>query len=273
MGMPNEIVFVRHGQSEANRIQKADKAGEPHEKMEEIQQRPDWEQRLTPEGIEQAKMAKLWINQNLGGAASFDLRYATKFMRGRETAAYVGGEECDGWKLDDRLIERDWGHYGAVPEKVRQKKYRRTKQMYDQSPWYTRLDNGQSRSDITPLLRDFLDTMHREAEGKRVLVVTHGDFMGNVRYNLEGMLPEEFKAMEDDKTQTIGNACLLIYRRMNPYDETDVREHVRWRRMINPVFPELSPFDGEWVELPPRPKYTGAQLLQQVEYAPRLLTE
>lgn len=271
MPMPNELVFVRHGQSEANVIQKADKAGQPHERRKLVRQRPDWEQRLTPLGVEQAMLAKQWIDIHLGGAASFDLRYATKFYRGRETAAYIGGEDCGGWRLDDRLIERDWGHYGAVSEKVRSKKYKNTKQLHEISPWYTRLDNGQSRSDMTSSVRDFFDTLHREADGKRVLVVAHGDLMGNVRYNVEGMLPEEFKVLEEDKTQTIGNACLLIYSRMNPFDETDIRAHITWRRMINPVFPNESPFEGEWVELPPRPKFTGADLLAQVEFAPRLL--
>ena len=47
MSMPNELVFVRHGQSEANVIQKADKSGIRHEMEEHINDRPDWRQRLS----------------------------------------------------------------------------------------------------------------------------------------------------------------------------------------------------------------------------------
>lgn len=272
MTMPKELVFIRHGQSEANVIQKADKRGEPHAKMRQVNDRPDWQQRLTPLGVEQAKRTKEWIDRHLGGAASFDLRYTTSFLRGRETAAYIGGEDCGEWRIDDRLIERDWGHYGLVPESEREEKFALTKRMYEQSPFYTRLDGGQSRADLILPVRDFFDTLHREASDKRVMVVAHGDLMGAVRYVLERMLPEEFEAMERDRAQTVGNACLLIYARTNPEDTSDIRENMTWRRMVNPVNPKKSPFGGEWVQLPPRPKYTGAELLAQAEKVPRLLT-
>lgn len=79
MAMPNELVFVRHGQSEANIIQKADKNGERHVMEQQINNRPDWQQRLSSLGIEQAKMARQWIERHLGGAASFDFKYVSPF--------------------------------------------------------------------------------------------------------------------------------------------------------------------------------------------------
>ncbi len=273
MSMPNEFVLVRHGESEANVIQKADKSGEPHERAHDIHRRPDWQQRLSSVGIEQAQMAKEWIDRNLGGAATFDIRYVSSFLRTRETAAYVGGADCGEWIVDDRLIERDWGHYGRVSSEERADKFAMTKEMYEVSPWYTRLDGGQSRSDVSIPYRDFQGTLHREAAGKRVLAVTHGDFIVAARYNVERMLPEQFEEVERDSFQTIRNCTIIEYSRRNPEDSDDIRDKVSWRRITNPVDESRSPFDGEWVKLNARPKFTGADLLSQVEHAPRLLDE
>lgn len=273
MGMPNEFVLVRHGESEANVIQKADKNGDPHELTELINRRPDWQQRLSITGIEQAQKAKEWIDRNLGGAATFDIRYVSSFLRTRETAAYLGGEECGEWIVDDRLIERDWGHYGRVTNEERANKYASTKEMYEVSPWYTRLDGGQSRSDVSTPYRDFQGTLHREAEGKRVLAVTHGDFIATARYNIERMLPEQFEDVERDTLQTIRNCTIVEYSRCNPDDADDVRDKISWRRITNPVDESKSPFDGRWVKLDARPKFTGADLLKQVKYAPCILDD
>ena len=87
-------MFVRHGESEANSVQVADKVDSLHEMGELVNERPDWEQRLSRRGIEQAQRAKTWMERNLGGAASFDLRYFSPFLRTRETAAYLGGPDC-----------------------------------------------------------------------------------------------------------------------------------------------------------------------------------
>jgi broad specificity phosphatase PhoE len=54
MGMPSRIVFVRHGESEANVVQGRDKRGEDVDtsEAEAIRQRIDYKQRLSKLGIE-----------------------------------------------------------------------------------------------------------------------------------------------------------------------------------------------------------------------------
>lgn len=64
---------------------------------------------------------------------------------------------------------------------------------------------------------------------------------------------------------------MLHYARVNPADENDVRDRITWRRMIYPDAVEESPDGGEWVELPARQRFTGAELLEQAEFAPPLL--
>lgn len=271
MAMPNDLVFVRHGQSEANVIQKADKSGVQHESHEIVSERPDWEQRLTDAGIEQAWQAKQWFDYNLGGAASFDLRYFSPFLRTRETAAYLGGVECGDWIVDDRVTERSWGIFGLLPKAERAERFELTSKLFERSPWYTAPEGGESRYEVSDRFRDFQGTLHREAAGKRVLVVTHGDFMGIARYNIERMLPETFEEMESDPSQTMKNCTILHYSRCNPDDPADVCAKLNWRKIIYPTDIANSPYGGQWVRLGDRPTYTGTDLLQQVERASRLV--
>ena len=273
MAMPIDLVFVRHGQSEANIVQAADKGGVAHELGQLVNDRPDWEQRLSGLGVRQALKAKEWIDSHLGGAASFDFRYFSPYLRARETAAHIGGPDCGQWIIEDRLVERSWGIYGTLSKAEREKMFGLTTKMYQQSPWYTKLEGGESRYEVSGRFRDFQGTLHREGADKRVLVVTHGDLMGIARYNIERMLPEQFEEMENDESQTMTNCTVLHYSRRNPKSPKEVREKLSWRRIVNPTEVATSPFGGEWIELPPRPAYTGTDLLRQAQRAPRLIPD
>ncbi len=269
--MPNDLVFVRHGQSEANIVHKADKDGDGHPSIDDINKRPDWQQRLSPLGIEQAKLAKKWIDENLGGAKSFEGKYISPFLRTRETAAYVGGETTDGWTIDDRVVERSWGVYGVVPRADQRKKFPLTTHLHETTPWYVRFDGGESMPDVYGRFRDFQGTLHREQEGQRVIVVSHGDFINVARYGIERMMPEQWEAMDRDPRYTIRNCSITHYTRVNPDDPNDIRDKIRWRRMIYPDNIAESPDGGNWVELPARQRFSGKDLLDQAEFAPRLL--
>jgi len=192
MALPNHIVFVRHGLSEANIIQTLDKSGEGHhEKESQINDRPDWQQRLSSRGIEQAQAAKQWIDKNMGGVALFDARYVSPFLRTRETAAYLGGMETGEWTIDDRIVERSWGVYGTVPRAEQRSQFPLTVKLHSATPWYVRFDGGESMPDVYGRFRDFQGTLHREQEGRRVIVVSHGDFINVARYGIERMRPEQ----------------------------------------------------------------------------------
>lgn len=271
MPMPNDLVFVRHGQSEANIIQRADRDEMPHPAANDINDRPDWQQRLSPLGIEQAKLTKDWLDTHLGGATSFDAKYLSPFLRTRETAAYIGGSECGEWTADDRLAERSWGVYGIVPRAEQRQQFPLTNKLHEATPWYVRFDGGESMPDVYGRFRDFQGTLHREQSGLRVIVVSHGDFINVARYGIERMLPEQWEAMDRDPRYTIRNCSITHYTRVNPHDSSDIREKLHWRRIIYPDAVVESPDNGEWKELPARQRFTGSELLDQVSFADTLL--
>lgn len=274
MAMPNDIIFVRHGQSEANIVQKFDSnGGEEHEFAQTINDRPDWQHRLSQKGIEQAQKAKGWIDRELGGVASFDARYVSPFLRTRETAAYIGGPETGEWTIDDRIVERSWGVYGTVPKAEQRSQFPLTVKLHNSTPWYVRFDGGESMPDVYGRFRDFQGTLHREQPHRRVLVVSHGDFINVARYGIERMRPEQWEEIDRDPRYTIRNCSIIHYTRVNPDDEHDIRDRITWRRMIYPDNLHESPDNGGWIELPARQRFTGAELLEQVAFAPPLLED
>lgn len=273
MAMPNDLVFVRHGQSEANVVHKMGKDGGTHQKEAAVNDRPDWQQRLSQKGINQAKTARAWLEANLGGVDAFEARYVSPFLRTRETAAHLGGEEMGEWTIDDRVVERSWGVYGVVPRAEQRSQFPLTARLHESTPWYVRFDGGESMPDVYSRFRDFQGTLHREQSGRKVIVVSHGDFINVARYGLERMRPEEWEAIDRDPRYTIRNCTVIHYSRVNPGDPNDIRDKITWRRMVYPDAIEESPDGGEWVELPARQRFSGAELLDQAAFAPPLLEE
>lgn len=271
MSMPNQLIFVRHGQSEANVVQKHDEHGVDQETAAALFARPDWRHRLTSKGVEQAQNAGRWIEQNIGSLAMLDALYVSPFVRTRETAAHIGGIALGGWTVDDRLVERSWGVYGKVSRAEQRSQFPMTAAEKAANPWYSRLDGGESMPDVYARFRDFQGTLHREQADRKVLVVSHGDFINAARYGVERMMPEEWEELDEDSEFTIRNCTILQYSRINPQDETDVRTKIRWRRYIYPDAPNESPDGGQWVELSERRRYSGAELLKQVERSRNLL--
>ena len=271
MAMPNHLIFVRHGQSEANVIQKHTRHGVDMAVVRMLFARPDWRHRLSTAGVEQAAQVGEWIRQHIADVQTFDALYTSPFLRTRETAAHIGGAHTSGWTIDSRLVERYWGIYGKMSREEQRERFPLTAAQKEDDPWNIRLDGGESLADVHDRFRDFQATLHREQAGKNVFVVTHGDFMNVARSEIERLLPEEWEALDSDKRYKVKNCTILHYTRVNPEDETDVRSKIRWRRYIYPDVPESSPDGGAWVELSERRRYTGDELLGQIEQSPRLI--
>ena len=58
MANPLRLVMIRHGQSEANIVQHAQKLGQKIDLEKKVETRADWRQRLSPKGKEQAEKAR-----------------------------------------------------------------------------------------------------------------------------------------------------------------------------------------------------------------------
>lgn len=271
MSMPRNLLLVRHGQSEANVLQGYEKRGETHNLPEALRTRPDWEHRLSEEGVQQAEIAGKWIADNVGVVEEwFDVRYVSSFIRARETAAYLGGAAAV-WTIHPMLHERDWGEFGETPRSIQQEVFPRTARMREIAPLFARLDGGEAIADnVAMRIRSFRDTLMRKPD-ENVLVVAHGDILSTARYILEEMLPEQWQAIEDDPSQRIANCSVLWYSRVNPNDVNDVRSYLNWRRMVEPNNLSRSPFEGQWIEIPRTNVLNGRELLESAKAVEKLI--
>lgn len=270
-GMPLDLVLVRHGKSEANCIQKL----ETHTSAEQrVAQRADWQQRLACEGAEQARIAGAWLEAEFGGPIDtvFDKKYVSHFVRTTETALHLAGSETKGWRYDKRIVERSWGTFGATSREEQKEAFRRTVERREVDPLYTAVDGGEAlATDVLLRWRNFVETLHREASGQRVLAVTHGELMWVARFDLERMLPEEW--IELDSTQKIRNCAVLHYTRQNPHDPADIAPRLKWMRLIYPDVPSESPYDGEWQEIVNHREYDAADFEARLKAFPTYLSE
>jgi len=272
-GMPNDLVLVRHGLSEANVAQKVLESNRgPTERM--ILQRADWQQRLARKGIEQAQITGQWLENEFGGPIGdvFNKKYTSQFVRTAETAQHLGGSACGGWMYDKRIVERSWGTFGSKSREEQKILFAHTVEREEIDPLYTAKDGGEAlATDVLMRWRDFVDTLHREATGKRVLAVTHGELMWVARFDLERMLPEEWVALDNDREQRIRNCSVLQYSRVNPEDSEDIDTRLKWMRLVYPDAIDESPSGGEWTELENNRRYNGVELAARVDSFPRYL--
>jgi broad specificity phosphatase PhoE len=130
-----------------------------------------------------------------------------------ETAALLGVEGPD-WYSDPWLRERNWGGAEGLPRdhpimidwKARQKR----------DPFYASPPNGESIDTLSIRLDRLFDTLHRECDGQRVLVVCHGEVMWGYMQRLERLLPQEWAERHGSKSWRIHNCQILHYSRRDP---------------------------------------------------------
>lgn len=268
MGMPNHLVLVRHGQSEANIIQKQRKQDPNAPAPEGFFDRHDSRMRLSAKGADQAEQTGAWIRGQFPDG--FDRYYVSALTRTVETAGRlgVGGN----WMVDDRWRERDWGEYGVLTGAEQEAQFALSKKLKGQNKWYWCPPGGESMATGVRLrFEDILETMGRELDGKSVIAVSHGEMIETARVVLERMLPEEWLREAGDGIHDMANCQILHYTRVNP-ETGEVAKRLEWRRSVCAWDDSKSWYGGEWQHID-RHEYSDADLLKMVEEHPHLLQD
>lgn len=175
MAMPRLLVLVRHGKSEGNIAKKRSKEGDDtaYKKLE-IANRHTSHFRLVDEGRKQAKLSGEWIKENL--ASIFDRYYVSQYHRAMETAAYLDLPNAE-WYTDLNLRERDWGNMDIMDEEERHRQFSKNVRGQSINPLFWRPTNGESIAQVCLRVDRVIATLSRECEGKRVIIVSHGELM------------------------------------------------------------------------------------------------
>jgi broad specificity phosphatase PhoE len=269
MGMPRDLVLVRHGQSEANIVQKMYREPGEHELPQGFLNRHDTNMRLTPLGVMQAKAAGEWLRREF--PHGFDHYYTSTLLRTRETAGYLG---LGGpWIKDDRLRERDWGEINSVGDETHRRLYPGSYRLWQQNKWYWCPPGGESlATDVRLRWERILNTMHREMDGHTYIGVGHGDLIEVARVIFERLQIDEWLEQQSDPVYAMQNCQILHYTRINPKTGEDAGK-LLWRRSMCPWDDSKSWFSGQWVELVLDRQFSNAELLAEAEDFPLLFPE
>jgi broad specificity phosphatase PhoE len=270
MAMPEDLVLVRHGQSEANIVQKLLKDDPFAEFDYSFYDRHDSEVRLSRRGVEQAEITGDWLRQEF--SEGFDRYYVSSLTRTIETAGRLA--ICGDWDIDDRWRERDWGEFGLRRNGLDMSRYDLSQVLKDQNKWYWCPPGGESLGTGVRLrFSNILNSLHREMSGKKVIAVTHGETMEVARVVLERMLIRDWIAQERDKNYKLSNCQTLHYSRRDPVTKI-LADRLEWRRSICAWDPSRSWNNGQWTHLDNvNKRYSDQDLLEFAERNPRQLSK
>ena len=212
MTMPLDLVLVRHGESEGNVAVKASKKkGDVHYYTPEFLSRQSSKWRLTDKGKKHAEAAGEWLRANF---PKFDRYYSSEYIRALETAALLG---LDGamWYRELYLRERDRGWFDVISYSALKKEFAEEFAQWGRSTLFGSPPGGESMADMCMRIDRVLNTLHRECENKRVIIVCHGEVMWAFRMRLERMPQEEWVRLEasTDNADKVFNGQVIHYSR------------------------------------------------------------
>lgn len=273
MSMPQDLVLIRHGQSEANVRQKASKRGDDTLFTDDLVTVPDNSWRLTALGALQAQEAGRHLEAMF--PQGFDRYIVSPFMRTRETAANLGLEGAE-WEENRIIRERSWGEIDGLSIKEFKKKYRLNALYKEKDPIYWAPPAGESLAAVVEnRSSNFLRGLSRDSSGARVLAVTHGEFITSTRMLIEQWSDEQFHIMDADDAQRTRNCVMVHYTRRNP-ETGKLSDRFRWVKL---AYPDLNHGEnrgiqeGSWTEFAGAQKVSNRELLNLVESQERRLAE
>lgn len=262
MSMPVNLFVVLHGESLGNLVNRQGSQGNPVF-LETLKQTHTAHWPLSNKGREQAGLTGVFLNDLFNSEnIIFDQAYVSAYARALETAARLEIARC-AWRVDSRIVERNWGDLDGLSEEERQGRYKNVMQMRHTEPYFWNIPNGEPFDRFVVRIRDFVDSLYR-ADVQNVLVVCHGEVMKALRVILTGMTPEEYSLMEfsDDPLVRIHNTQVDHYTRNNPNKREKVQT-LSWLRVYRPseeVYDHASLVAVDWTAIKRR-TYDSHELL------------
>jgi NAD+ kinase len=265
MAMPENLILVRHGESEGNIAAGRSRRGDDSAFTEEFRNRHAAMWRLTDLGRKQAEISGDYIRSRIvpefNNTPIFHRYYTSEYVRAMETAAFLGFENAL-WFAEFYLRERDLGKFEVMPMAERERAYADAVRERKIDSFYWVPPNGESLADLCLRIDRVLNTLHRECDGKNVIIVCHGDVMRAFRVRLERMSQERFREvyLSRNPIDQIHNGQIIQYSRC--ISTSSAEPYLNWMRSINPSDTSLS--SNEWQKII-RPRYSNEDLRKRVQ--------
>lgn len=254
--MPERLVFIRHGESELNVISRKLKKND-EEYPEFAKTTPDREFRLSKKGVDQAKVTGEWLKKEY--PEGFDIIYVSDFVRAQETCALIC--QAAGWSdvpinVDPQIVERNWGVFN-LKNSTRRKQLLALKK---RDPLHFPMPHGETMLEIRTRTRVLLDRCARQFSGKKVLVVTHGEYIESIWSEIAHFRTETQKHFFESPEGDIKN-CQVV----------EFKSGDRRLEEVRSSNPKLGTF-GSWNKID-RQTLNPQELLDEVKKYPHHLDE
>ena len=172
-----EVYFLRHGQTEWNRLRR-------------IQGSTEWTD-LSDDGVHDAERVRDGL---LVRELSFDRLYSSPYRRAFHTAQIIGAGLGIEPVIDPRLREMSFGPYEGTPYGDDNFVDDNIRACFKEPERYVAPNGAESFDDVAVRVKDFLDTELAPAAGhcERVLAVAHGCVLRTVLRLVEGFPLADF---------------------------------------------------------------------------------
>lgn len=202
---PSSLWLVRHGQSLGNVAR--DEAHAAGLELLDLADR-DMDVPLSDLGVEQATSFGWWLREQDVGVLP-DVVISSPYRRAVDTARTI--VEAAGLnttvRTDERLRERELGILDLLTRRGVEARYPEEAARRERlGKFYHRPPGGESWVDVALRLRSWRDSVAREHDRQRVLVVTHEVVITVMRYLIEDL--DEAAALELSRTQSLANCSL-----------------------------------------------------------------
>jgi broad specificity phosphatase PhoE len=262
--MPIDLVFVRHGESEANLAQKYSSMGDDRFWTPEFKTRHTSKYRLTDLGREQSIAAGQWIKENIG--PNFDKYLCSEYARARETAALLGLPLAK-WDIEFYLRERDRGVLQHLSKKEAAESYGEEIKRSELDQFYWAAPGGESIANSCLRCDRVMSQLSQKCSGYKVIIVCHGNIMLAFKIRLERMKQSSFHQLLTDPSQKLYNCQIVHYSRRNP-ETGEVHPSINWVRSVCPWGNNL--VKPEWKSIHPL-TFSNEQLLASVQNIPQIV--
>ncbi len=267
MPLPKELVLLRHGQSEGNVAICASRDGDDGHFTPEFLARHSSSWRLTEEGHKYSERAGEWIRENIGDC--FDGYFVSEYLRARESAALLNLPDAR-WRTNSLLIDRSRGLIDVMTRVERDRRFPESMEAKRRDPYTWQPPGGASMIQTRLAVNLFLNLLHREFDGKRVIVVTHGEVMDAFSMTLEDMPIAEYNRIRRSKNPLDHTHNCQVHhftRRQDPHDphDTNMSVYLGWVRSVCPYDTSRSPNQWRRIE---RKTFSNDNLLRSLEPSP-----
>ena len=215
--LPIDILLVRHGQSEGNKVGSDSENGEKELFGPEFRDKHSRDFRLTDKGIRQAKAAGEWLKLNV--PVLFDRFYVSDYIRAKETAGYLNLPNAL-WEEKIYLRERDLALMDNLSKDQKNKLFALENEQYERDRFLCYpAGGGESVAQLCWRLKTTqIEHWARECSEKRVIAVCHGHVMRAIQFEFENLGHDDFIRLDtsDKPEDKLRNCQILWYTRRNP---------------------------------------------------------